>query len=355
MYVLSLQMLLFNNKFLLTIKQSLYLTLLSFACLHLPLMAADFSVIEITAEPLIETLSRTGKVKFKRTLDLSFKSNGYLEKLKVDEGDYFVKGQLLAQLDETELIAEKNSSYARLLQAKREVERIKTLINNKLSSQQALDDAQTLVQIRRANFELAEYKLAKTKIIAPYDGVVVNRYASLGELQTPNKNTIKIAALVNNVVVNIGVTADEIHYIDLQQQAIVNLGRFGEASAFVSKIPARADPMSHLFNVEFLLSDVTLDDISIGGLAEVTAQITTKILVYKLPLKALNGVNKSGKAIVMIFNKDTTTSVPVTHKFFDIEKVSNQFVFLSAEQGATPLRVIDEGWQKLQHKLHQPN
>ncbi len=33
----------------------------------------------IKAEPLIKKINRTGKLMFKRTLNLSFKSSGYLE------------------------------------------------------------------------------------------------------------------------------------------------------------------------------------------------------------------------------------------------------------------------------------
>jgi len=64
----------------------------------------NFDVEEISVQPLNNVIHRTGKLDFKRTLSLSFKSSGYLTKLSVDEGDYFDHKQLLASMDNSELI-----------------------------------------------------------------------------------------------------------------------------------------------------------------------------------------------------------------------------------------------------------
>ncbi|MCP4323177.1 MAG: biotin/lipoyl-binding protein, partial [Alteromonadales bacterium] len=55
----------------------------------------------IQAEALVKEINRTGKLTFDRTLNLSFKTSGFLAELTVDEGDIFTKGQVLATLDNT--------------------------------------------------------------------------------------------------------------------------------------------------------------------------------------------------------------------------------------------------------------
>jgi RND family efflux transporter MFP subunit len=339
-----------NNNLFLKITKYLLLCLLFFIFKILAVQADQLTTQKISAEPLVKVINRTGKVGFRRTIDLSFKSNGYLDILNVDEGDYFNKGQLLAQLDNTQLIAEKNASYARLLQAKRQVERIKTLLNNKLSSQQALDDAQTLIHVRRADFNVAQYKLSKAQIVAPFDGIVVNRYSSLGELQTPNKIVLNIAALANNAIVSVDLTAEQISIIDRQQKAIINVIEFGEIMATVTKIPASADPLSHLFSVDFLLNNIDINKITIGSLAEVKAKVTTKTFVYKLPIEALNGIDEQGRALVVISANSSNELKSYKQHVFDIKKISNQYLYLLAQQGASPITVVDNGWQKLIHK-----
>jgi len=78
--------------------------------LMMPTSAQQIENKTIKPEPMVKEISRTGKLDFKRTLNMSFKSSGYLEKLNVDEGERFVKGQLLAQLENEEVTAEKNAT-----------------------------------------------------------------------------------------------------------------------------------------------------------------------------------------------------------------------------------------------------
>jgi RND family efflux transporter MFP subunit len=346
-------LLLNHNNTLLKIRKYLLTFWVYFVFLCIPVKAEQLSTQIINVEPFVEVIDRVGKIGFKRTIDLSFKSNGYLEVLNVDEGDYFSQGQLLAKLDDTALIAEKNASYARLLQAKRQVTRIKTLIDNNLSSQQALDDAQTLIQTRRADFNVAEYKLSKAQIMAPFDGVVVNRYSSLGELQVPNDNVLTIAALENNAIVSITLTDEQMSLVNEQLQVVVNLKELGMISAKVSKIPASADSLNHLFSVDFLLNDINIKQINVGSLAEVTAKIATNTFVYKLPIKALNGIDKQGRALITISKGTSKALTSFVQQAFDIIKVSNQYVYLLAKQGASPLTIVDQGWQRQTDKKHQ--
>ena len=145
----------------------------------------SYDLEQVIVEPYADTIKRTGKLDFKRTLNLSFKSSGYLTKLSVDEGQYFEKDQLLASLDTTELLQNKNSTYAQLLQAKREVNRQRELLKNELSSQQELDLALTKVETTRSAYQIAFYHLEKAQVYSPFSGVVLNRYTELGELQSP--------------------------------------------------------------------------------------------------------------------------------------------------------------------------
>jgi len=311
-----------------------------------PLYAQQIETKTIKAEPIIKKINRTGKLAFKRTLNLSFKSSGYLKELNVDEGDSFTKGQLLAQLDTAELTAEKNASYARLYQAKREVKRTNTLLNKKLSSQQALDDAKTLVETTRASYKVAQYNLAKSKLFAPFNGVVLARFTELGELQSPSQKTLQLAALNNNLVVRVALTAAELNLISLQQELDINLTQLGVVTGVVSKVPAVADQQSHLFTIEVLLRNLTANQVVVGQLARVTTSIPTKELAYRVPIEALNSVDNQGRALIML---QYANSDPISYSQqpFEIKSLSNEYIYLSAQQGSLPFTVITQGWQHL--------
>ena len=315
--------------------------------LVIPTFAQQLETKTIKAERMVKKISRMGKLTFKRTLNLSFKTNGYLEKLNVDEGDSFIKGQLLAQLDSEELSAEKNASYARLLQAKREIKRVETLLSKKLSSQQVLDDAKTLVEITRASHKIAEYNLLKSRLIAPFDGVVLTRFTEVGELQNPNKSVLKIAAKENNLVVRVALTTEELNLVKLQQKMDVNLALLGLVNGSVSKIPAISDEQSHLFTIEILLDNLNINQVVVGQLVHVLTDVITEILAYRLPLKALNSIDRQGRALIMVLNSDSKEVKSYSQQAFSIKQLSNEYIYLSAESNILPLTFVTRGWQHL--------
>ncbi|MGL1957598.1 MAG: efflux RND transporter periplasmic adaptor subunit [Colwellia sp.] len=308
-----------------------------------------YHVEEVSAEPFIEKIQRTGKVNFKRTVNLSFKTSGFLTLLSVDEGDIFSENKLLAALDTTELKEDKNAKYAQLLQAKRDVNRIQKLLAKELSSEQAHDDAKTLVETARAAYQIAYYNLEKAQVLAPFNGVVVARYTELGELQSPSQVALQVAALENNLVIKVALTGEEISLVKLNQAVQVSLAHLGIVEGKISKIPAMADSQSHLFNIEVLLPKMAAGKPLIAGqLAQITIHINSHDFVYRLPIAALNGVNPQGKALVALKDKGK-----LRQQAFDIYKLDNSYLYLYATETVKPLSVITQGWQHLSLSVNE--
>lgn len=304
----------------------------------------------IEAENFTYKIERTGKLVFKRTLNLSFKTNGFLAELNVDEGDSFKQGQILAELDKFELIAEKNSSYASLLQAKQDVQRTELLLAKKLSSQQALDNANTLVETTRSRYKVAQYNLVKAQLIAPFDGVVLSRFSELGELQSPNQAALRLAALTHNLVARVAITTDEMSWVSIGQSVQVNLAQLGSVTGIISKIPAIADQQSQLFSIEILLSDINAMSVAVGQFVDVTINTTSDNYVYKLPISALNSIDISGDALITVRNNNTmqnNNEPKYGKKSFKIIKLTNDFIYLNASRTSHPLTVVSTGWQKI--------
>jgi multidrug efflux system membrane fusion protein len=311
---------------------------------------ASFSVLpqsydleQVIVEPYADTIKRTGKLDFKRTLNLSFKSSGYLTELSVDEGQYFEKDQLLASLDTTELLQNKNATYAQLLQAKREVNRQKKLLENALNSEQDLDIALTQVETTRAAYQIAFYNFEKAQVIAPFSGVVLNRYTELGELQSPGHEILKIAALDKNWVIKVALTGSEVSQVRLGQKVKVSLQALGVVIGEVSKIPAIANTDGNMFIIEVLLPNLTLKSgIVAGQIAEITIDFTSDNFVYRLPISALISVDDSGQAIVI-----TKNDQELTYQHYDIYRLDNQFLYLFASVDDQPIQIVTSGWQHI--------
>jgi len=321
--------------------------LIGFSVSAQTLPVKNYTVENISVEPFIDSIKRTGKITFKRTLNLSFKAGGFLKRLNIDEGETFSNKKLLASLDVTELKANKNATYARLLQAKRNINRTLSLLEKKLSSQAELDNAQTEVDVARATYKVAFYNLEKAQVYAPFDGVVVARYTEIGELQYPSNPILQVAALKNNLVVKVALTGEEISLVKLKQKVKVSLAHLGDVEGYISKIPAISDKQSQLFNIEVLLPE-TLPNINTnkpliaGQIAQITIHIETQDYIYRLPIAALNGVDHQGNALVVIKKQNK-----LIKQTFDIYKVDNNYLYLQANGAVKPLDIVTKGWQHL--------
>ena len=317
-----------------------------FALFSVNTLAENYQVTTIDVEPLTGSIQRTGTLAFKRTLNLSFKTNGYLKKLKIDEGDLFLNNQLLAALDLVELKAEKNAAYALLRQAKNDVQRISTLLAKNLSSEQTLELMKTKVHTSRAAYKIAYYNLEKAEIRSPFTGVVLKRFGELGELQLPGNTILQVAALDKNIVVRVALTGKEAAQVTVGKQVRVVLQSGEVFSAAISKIAVVADPQSHLFMIEVLLPTIEFNNGAIAGqLAEVIIKITKNNLVYRIPIEALVAVNQQGKALLMIQTSETNKKI--TQYAFDILKLDNRYLYIPANNDSNSLLVITRGWQQL--------
>jgi multidrug efflux system membrane fusion protein len=320
-----------------------FFLLLSLSSFAQSISNEGYQVSQIDVEPYIQAIKRTGKVNFRHIINLSFKTAGFLTQLNVDEGDTFAANKLLAALDTSELSADINAAYARLLQAKRNVDRIQILLVKELSSQRDLDDALTAVDTTRAAYRVTVYNLEKAQVFAPFSGVVVQRNTELGELQSPGTVALQVAALENNLIVSVALTSEEISFVKLNQKVQVYIARFGLIEGMISKIPAISNSRSHLFTIEVLLPETSFTrPLIVGQLAQILVNTQSLDFVYRLPIEALNAVNEQGQALIML----EQNSNPI-QKAFSIYEMDNDFIYLKAVQSDSALQVITQGWNKL--------
>lgn len=127
--------------------------------------------------------------------------------LKVHEKEKVSKGQLLAQLRSDDYRAALAEARARVVEAQADIrlaeaeaDRARTLRDQAVGSQQALDKAVRDVDAARARratatAERLEAVLAKTRILSPIDGVVIARHAQPGETLEAGKKILTVADL----------------------------------------------------------------------------------------------------------------------------------------------------------------
>jgi len=188
-------------------------------------------------------LTASGYVVAQREASVSSKGTGVLVYLGVVEGDKVTKGQIIARLDDRDIVAqldEAKSSLqlyeAQLNELQNNYNREKELFERGLSSQQSLDQAESAyksllanVDIAKARIRVAEVSLENMIIRAPFDGTVLTKNAEIGEIVAPfGASTTSRAAVVtiadmNSLMVETDVSESNIEKINPDQNCEIVL------------------------------------------------------------------------------------------------------------------------------------
>ncbi len=149
----------------------------------------------VYSETAVEQRSNSTIVAFEETY-LSPALQGRIRSVKVEINDHVKKGQLLVELDRTQL-EQTRLQYQTLLT---DLARMDTLLQYGSITQQAYDQMKTQVETTELILKNLE---ENTLLRAPYSGVITGKYYNDGELFSPTPNTpVGKAALVSMIQVD---------------------------------------------------------------------------------------------------------------------------------------------------------
>jgi RND family efflux transporter MFP subunit len=150
------------------------------------ILSLDMASLEILEVKLMDSYMITrefpGKLLPAQQSNLAFEIPGKINVINVDIGDAVKKGQILAELDDREATAQLKQAKARYDLALQILNRYKDLRSEGHISIQDLDNANSEELIAKSQYEFFKVKLEQTKLIAPFDGVIQNRYLDTGSV-----------------------------------------------------------------------------------------------------------------------------------------------------------------------------
>lgn len=109
------------------------------------------------------------------------------------EGGFIRRGELIAQLDDSQLAAELARAEALERQSHTNYERVKSVVDQKAGTPQDLDDAAAGLKVADANLALAKARFSKTRIVAPFDGMIGARRVSVGTFLRAGQTITELA------------------------------------------------------------------------------------------------------------------------------------------------------------------
>ena len=208
-------------------------------------------------------LTASGYVVARRKAAVASKGTGRLVFLGVEEGDPVKKGQVIARLEDGDVVAawQRAKENLRVAEADREdarknFERMRQLLNQGIVAQVEFDVAnarykRVLATIEAAKFGVREADVAvgNTRIVAPFDGTVLKKNADVGEIVAPlagaasSKAAVVTIADMSSLEVDADVSEANITKVSPDQGCEITLDAYPERRypGFVTKIVPTAD------------------------------------------------------------------------------------------------------------------
>lgn len=164
-----------------------------------------------------------GVIKPHRTVSVSSRAEGVLQKMFFAEGAEVKQGQPLFQIDPTVYQALVNKAAASVSKAKanlrkseRDLARIRPLFEANAASQLDLDNAENLyenanaeLQTAQAELELARLNLSNTIVRAPISGFIARSNVDVGSYVSPGSGELSSIINVDTVNVEFNLSAKE--------------------------------------------------------------------------------------------------------------------------------------------------
>lgn len=262
-----------------------------------------FNTATVEKGNINNTVTATGTVQALKTVDVGTQVSGVIQKIYVDFNSHVKKGELLAQLDETPLLASLEQSKAsvdaadaQLQYQKANYERLKTLYEKKLIAQSDFDQATYNYNSAKASLSNAKSVYDKNRInlnyasiYSPIDGVVLNRAVDEGQTVAASFNTPTLFSIAN----------------DLTQMQV-------EASVDEADIGSVKDGQ----RVEFTV-DAYPDQKFNGKVSEVRLEpvVTSNVVTYTVIINAPNPEKKlmpgmTASTTIYVEEKDNILTIP---------------------------------------------
>jgi membrane fusion protein (multidrug efflux system) len=146
-----------------------------------PAGPAPVEVVALKPVRVQEAIAAVGSLRSNESVVLRPEVSGRIATIGFRDGQTVRRGQLLVGLDATLNEAEVAQARAEFDLATSNLRRTEDLARKNFVSSSAQDQAASNVQVAEARLKLAEARLAKMKIVAPFDGVVGIRNVSIGD------------------------------------------------------------------------------------------------------------------------------------------------------------------------------
>ena len=266
-----------------------------------------FDTAKVEKTNISTSITATGTIEPVTIVTVGTQVSGIVSHLYVDYNSVVKKGQVIAELDRTNLISELNAQKANLASAQSSLnyqqsnfERYKTLYDKGLVSADEFESARLQYQQAkeqvaqsRESVQRAQTNLGYATITSPIDGVVLSKSVEEGQTVAASFNTPELFTIAQDLT-NMRVIADideaDIGGVKEGQRVTFTVDAFPEDSfeGAVTQVRQQATTESNVVTYEVVISAPNVDlKLKPGLTANVTIYTLEKNDVLAVPAKAL--------------------------------------------------------------------
>ncbi len=269
--------------------------------------AATYQETKIERADLSVSVSATGTVEPVSQVEVGTQVSGIVSRLYVDYNSNVKKGQVIAELDKTNLLSELASKKSNLASAKSEYdyqlknyERQKTLHEQHLIAEAEYETAYNTYLRAKNSYEIAKNDVAKAQtnlgyatIYSPIDGVVLSKSVEEGQTVASSFNTPTLFVIANdltNMQVVANVDEADIGNVQMGQKVVFSVDAFPNESfqGQVTQVRQEATTSNNVVTYEVVISAPNPDlKLKPGLTANVTIYTVERQNVLCVATKAL--------------------------------------------------------------------
>ena len=281
------------------------------------IFSSELLSLEILEVKMMESYKITrdfpGKLLPAQQSNLAFEIPGKINVINVDIGDAVKKGQILAELDNREATAQLKQAEAKYDLALQILNRYKDLRSEGHISIQDLDTANSEELIAKSQYEFYKVKLEQTKLIAPFDGVIQNRYLDTGSVINGGIPIVEILGS-KNVEAHISIPLKFIDKLNIGNSYDFKIGNKkskGVLARLAPMTPGGSDNRLAIFNFDTFFDP--------GSIAELKLSLNIEGRGTWVPIKSLSQSEQGIWAIYTVNDKKVVVRDLVEILYFEGE------------------------------------
>jgi len=157
--------------------------------------AVVVEVQKVARRPFERGITAVGSLRSYESVTLRPEVAGRISEIRFTEGQRVSKGQVLVRLDDSVPRAEFEQARANFSLAKSNYDRSIELQQKGFISKQAKDEADNAMKVQQAAMVLAQVRLDKNEIRAPFGGVIGLRNVSMGDYVAVGQDLVALEAI----------------------------------------------------------------------------------------------------------------------------------------------------------------